>query len=131
MKYLRAFKTDIVNLVWKTNEREAESVVLLIFVHWRCLNLRCGRSGGVEQKALFRASWNRIFFQLVFFTFDLMLNTALILSNYILLRIEAVVRIHSFFWIWSSNILPSVNVLIFSINLSFKYSYSCSYSFMF
>ena len=131
MKTYVLLNTDIVNLAWKTNEREAESIVLLIFVLWRCLNLRCGRSGAVEQKVLFRASWNRIFFQLVFFTFDLMLNAALILSNYILLRIEAVVRIHSFFWIRTSNILPSVNVLIFSINLSFKYSYSCSYSFMF
>ena len=39
MEYL-LFNTDIVNFVWKTKEGEAESIVLLIFVLWRCLNLR-------------------------------------------------------------------------------------------
>ena len=131
MKYLRAFKYWYCEPCVKNQWEGGRKHCFVNFCSLAMLNLRCGRSGGVEQKVLFRASWNRIFFQLVFFTFDLMLNTALILSNYILLRIEAVVRIHSFFWIWSSNILPSVNVLIFSINLSFKYSYSCSYSFMF
>ena len=55
------FKTDIVNFVWKSNEGEAESIALLIFVLWRCLNLWWMRGGGVEQKALFRTSWNLIF----------------------------------------------------------------------
>ena len=32
------FNTDIVNFVWKTDEGEAKSIVLLIFVFWRCLN---------------------------------------------------------------------------------------------
>ena len=50
------FNTDIVNFVWKTDEGEAESIVLLIFVLWRCLNLRWMRGGGVGQKVLFRAS---------------------------------------------------------------------------
>ena len=48
--------TDIVNLVWKTDEGEAESIVLLIFILWRFLNLRCIWGGGVGQKVLFRAS---------------------------------------------------------------------------
>ena len=43
------FNTDIVNLVWKIDEGEAESIILLIFVLWRCLNRRW--------------SWNCIFFQ--------------------------------------------------------------------
>ena len=50
------FNTDIVNFVWKTDEREKESIVLLIFVLWRCLNLRWMMGGGVGQKVLFRAS---------------------------------------------------------------------------
>ena len=50
------FNTDIVNVVWKTDEVEAESIVLLIFVLWRCLNLRWMRGGGVVQKVLFRTS---------------------------------------------------------------------------
>ena len=50
------FNADIVNFVWKADEREAESIVLLIFVLWRCLNLRWMRGGGVGQKVLFRAS---------------------------------------------------------------------------
>ena len=40
------FSTDIVNFVWKTNEGEAECIVLLIFVLWRCLNCRWMRVGG-------------------------------------------------------------------------------------
>ena len=40
------FNTDIVNFALKTNE--AESIVLLIFVLWRCLNLRWMRGGGVR-----------------------------------------------------------------------------------
>ena len=34
------FNTDIVHFVWKTDEEEAESVVLLVFVFWQCLNRR-------------------------------------------------------------------------------------------
>ena len=34
------FNSDIVNFVWKTNEGETEIIVLLIFVLWRCFNLR-------------------------------------------------------------------------------------------
>ena len=50
MEYLHAFNTfntDIMNYVWKTDEVEAESIVLLIFVLWRCLNLRWMKSGGM------------------------------------------------------------------------------------
>ena len=42
------FNTDIMNYVWKTDEVEAESIVLLIFVLWRCLNLRWMRGGGMR-----------------------------------------------------------------------------------
>ena len=48
--------TDIVNFVWKTDDGEAESIVLLIFVLWQCLNLRWMRGGEVGQNVLFRAS---------------------------------------------------------------------------
>ena len=40
------FNTDTVNVAWKTDE--AESIVLLIFALWRCLNLRWMRGGGVR-----------------------------------------------------------------------------------
>ena len=40
------FNTDIVNFAWKTDD--AESIVLLVFVIWRCLNLRWMRGGGVR-----------------------------------------------------------------------------------
>ena len=50
------FNTDIMNFGWKTDEGEAESIVLLIFVLCRCFNLRWMRGGGVGQKVLFRAS---------------------------------------------------------------------------
>ena len=40
------FNTDIVNFVWKTDQGEVESIVLLIFVPWRYLNLRWMRGGG-------------------------------------------------------------------------------------
>ena len=46
------FNTDIVNFVWKTDEGETESIVLLIFVIWRCLNLQWMRGGGVGQRVL-------------------------------------------------------------------------------
>ena len=55
--------SDIVNFVWKTDEVEIESIVLLIFVLWRSFHCRWMRGGGVGQKVLLRASWNRIFFQ--------------------------------------------------------------------
>ena len=40
------FNTDIVNFVWKTDEGEEESIVLLIFVLWWCLNFPWMRGGG-------------------------------------------------------------------------------------
>ena len=52
-----------VNVVWKTDEGEAESIVLLIFVLWQCFNFCWVRGGGFGQKVLFRASWNCILFQ--------------------------------------------------------------------
>ena len=58
--------SDIVNFVWKTDEGEAESIVLLIFVLWLCFNRWWMRGAGVRQKKLFRASRNRIFFWLGF-----------------------------------------------------------------
>ena len=39
------FNTDIVNFAWKADE--TESIVLLIFVLWHCLNLQWMRGGGV------------------------------------------------------------------------------------
>ena len=60
------FNTDVVNFVWKTDAAETESIVLLIFFLWGCLNLRWMRGGGMGQKVLIWASWNRIFFQPVF-----------------------------------------------------------------
>ena len=50
------FNSDIVNFVWKTDKGEAESIVLLIFVFWRCFNRRWMRGGGVGQKVLFSPS---------------------------------------------------------------------------
>ena len=45
------FNTDIVNFAAKTDEGEVESIVLLIFVLWWCLNRRWKRGGGVGQKS--------------------------------------------------------------------------------
>ena len=56
MEYLLLSNPDIVNFVWKTDEGEAKSIVLLIFVLWRCFNRRLARGRGVGQKCLFRAS---------------------------------------------------------------------------
>ena len=42
--------------MWKTNDMEAESIVLLIFVLWQCLNYWWMTGGGVGQKVLFKAS---------------------------------------------------------------------------
>ena len=50
------FNTDVVNFVWKNDEGEEGSIVLLIFVFWRCLNRRWVRVGGVGQKVVFRAA---------------------------------------------------------------------------
>ena len=44
----------IVNILWKTDDGEAENIVLLMFVLWRNFN---------RWLVLFRASWNCIFFQ--------------------------------------------------------------------
>ena len=55
------FNTDIVNFVWKTDEWEADSIVLLIFVLWWCLNFRWMRDGVVVQRggaAYSFALWN-------------------------------------------------------------------------
>ena len=49
------FNSDIVNSVWKADEVEAEDIVLLIFVLWRCFNRRWMRDGGVGQKVLWPA----------------------------------------------------------------------------
>ena len=57
------FNSDVVNFVWKTNEREEESVIFLIFFLWQCLKRRWVKVCQVGQKVLFRASWNYIFFQ--------------------------------------------------------------------
>ena len=49
------------NFVWRADEGETESMVLLIFVIWRYFYHWWVRVGGVKQKVLFRARWNRIF----------------------------------------------------------------------
>ena len=41
------FNSNIVKFVWKINERESESVVLIIFVYWRRFYCRWVRGGGV------------------------------------------------------------------------------------
>ena len=45
------FNTDIVNFAAKTDEGEAGSIVLLIFVLWWCLHRRWMSGGGVVQKS--------------------------------------------------------------------------------
>ena len=50
------YNSDIVNCVWKTDAGEAESIILLIFVLWRCFSRRWVRVAGVGQKVLFRDS---------------------------------------------------------------------------
>ena len=55
-EYLFAFQFWYVSYVWKTNEGEAESIVLLIFDSWRCFNCRWVTGGGLCQKVLFRTS---------------------------------------------------------------------------
>ena len=39
------------NFVWKYDEGEGKSIVLLIFVLWRCFNRRWVRDGVVERKS--------------------------------------------------------------------------------
>ena len=48
--------SDVVKFVWKTNEIEEESILLLIFVLWQCFNRRWVRGCQLGQKVLFRAS---------------------------------------------------------------------------
>ena len=50
------FNSDIVNFVWKTDQAEEGSIVLLLFVLWQCFNCLWMRGCGVGQKILFRAS---------------------------------------------------------------------------
>ena len=52
LEYLCAFQCSHCELcVWKTDEGEAESIVLLIFVLWSCLNLRWTKGGRVSRKS--------------------------------------------------------------------------------
>ena len=51
----------LLSFVSKTDEEEAETIILLIFVMWGCFNFQWVKGGGVGQKMLFRASWNCIF----------------------------------------------------------------------
>ena len=48
------FSNDIVNFAYETDE--AESIVLSIFVLWRCLNLWWMKDGGVRLQVLYRDS---------------------------------------------------------------------------
>ena len=48
------FSNDIVNFAYETDE--AESIVLSIFVLWRCLNLWWMKDVGVRLQVLFRDS---------------------------------------------------------------------------
>ena len=50
------FNSDVLNVVWKTDERGQKSRILLIFVFWQCLNRRWVRGCQVGQKVLFTAS---------------------------------------------------------------------------
>ena len=59
------FNTDIVNFVWKTDERETEIIVLLIFVLWQCLNL-CWIGGGGVGLIYLSALWRAMALFLVF-----------------------------------------------------------------
>ena len=52
MEYLFCFwNSDIVNFVCKIDEREEESIVLLIFVLWQCLNRQWVRDCQVGRKS--------------------------------------------------------------------------------
>ena len=55
------FNSDVVKFERRAYEREAESIILLIFVLWGCSNHQWVKGGVVFQKVLFRASWNCIF----------------------------------------------------------------------
>ena len=53
------FNSDIVNFVWKPirgGGGKTESIVLLIFVIWRCFNRRWVSGCGLGQKVSFRVS---------------------------------------------------------------------------
>ena len=50
------FNSDMMNIVWETDEGETEGIVLLIFVIWWSFHLRWVRGYGVGQKVLSRAS---------------------------------------------------------------------------
>ena len=41
----------IVNFVWKADEGEAKSIVLIIFVLWQCLNRQWVRDGGLGRNS--------------------------------------------------------------------------------
>ena len=59
LEYFLLFNSDIVNYMWKTDERGgrgAESIVLLIFALCRCFNCWWVRVCGLGQIVLFRAS---------------------------------------------------------------------------
>ena len=55
------YNSDIANFAWKTDEGEGGSIVLLIFVLWRCFTCRWVKSCGLGEKVLFRASWTLFF----------------------------------------------------------------------
>ena len=45
------FNSDIVNFVWKIDDRETESIAFLIFVLYQRFNRRWVKGGGVVQEA--------------------------------------------------------------------------------
>ena len=63
-EYLFAFQFWYCNLCAENQRGVREgtkSIVLLIFLIWRCFTCRLVRGCGLGQKLLFRASWNLIF----------------------------------------------------------------------
>ena len=61
------FNSDIVNFVWKTDGREAESIVWLIVVLWPCFNCRWVRVCGVRQRVVFIKIRARFFYFQIWF----------------------------------------------------------------
>ena len=59
------FNSDVANIVWKIDEGEAESIVLLIFVLWRCFNGQWMRGAGVGVESCI----NRIFLRFIFMSY--------------------------------------------------------------
>ena len=57
------FNTDLVNFLWKTDEVES---IVLIFVLWRCLNLRWMRGGAIVSFS----SWSLTFKSNLIFVFS-------------------------------------------------------------